>query len=184
MITASGWLSRQKADVRIGPYNQEPIAVATAQKAARNTPVEPPICSYSSLCGNRRLGQFVEQRLGLFQVGGVEAFGEPAEDWGEQGDCLLPPALLSPQAGEAHSTAQFPGLRVLPACDVDTLLDGRLGLARCPGAGEQCLALEAIKLRFKRRSPRLFNRLQPGGDRCERRFGLADRQLRIGLECQ
>src|SRR5208282_1420847 len=38
----------------------------------------------SPLCGNRRLSQFVEQRLGLFEVGGVEAFGEPAEDRGEQ----------------------------------------------------------------------------------------------------
>src|ERR1700720_1868248 len=35
--------------------------------------------------GNRRLSQFVEQRPGLFEVGGVEAFGEPAEDWGEEG---------------------------------------------------------------------------------------------------
>src|SRR6516164_10662305 len=107
MITASGWLSRQKADDRIGPYNQEPIAVATAQKAARNTPVEPPICSYSSLCGNRRLGQFVEQRLGLFQVGGVEAFGKPGVDRGEQGRRLLRPALLLAQAGEARCGAQF-----------------------------------------------------------------------------
>jgi hypothetical protein len=37
------------------------------------------------LRGNRRLGQFVEQRLGLFEVGGVEAFGEPGEDRGEEG---------------------------------------------------------------------------------------------------
>jgi hypothetical protein len=34
----------------------------------------------SSLCGNGRLGQFVEQRLGHFEVGGIEAFGKPAED--------------------------------------------------------------------------------------------------------
>ena len=60
------------------------------------------ICGYSSLRGNGRLGQFVEQRLGLFEVGGVEAFGEPAEHWGEQGSCLLRPALLPAQAGEAH----------------------------------------------------------------------------------
>ena len=64
------------------------------------------------------------------------------------------------------------------------LLDGRLGLAHRPGAGEQGLALEPIELGFKRRSPRLFDRLQPGGDRRKRRFGLADRQLRIGLQRQ
>src|SRR6516165_6034719 len=64
---------------------------------------------------------------------------------------LLRPSLLSAQAGEAHRTTQFPGLRVLPARGVDALLDGRLGPAHRPGAGEQSLALEAIKLRFKRR---------------------------------
>src|ERR1700730_17603287 len=74
-----------------------------------------PFASGSLLWGNRRLGQFVEQRLGLLQVGGVEAFGEPAEDGGEEGDRLLRPALLPAQAGEAHRGAQFPGLRVLPA---------------------------------------------------------------------
>jgi hypothetical protein len=70
---------------------------------------------------------------------------------------------------------------VLPAGDGD---GGGLGLAHRPGAGEQCLAPEPIKLRFKRRSPHLFDRLQPGGGRRERRFGLAGRQLRIGLQRQ
>src|SRR6202040_432803 len=66
--------------------------------------------SGSPLCGNRRLSQLIEQRLGLFEVGGIEAFGEPAEDWGEQGGRLLRPALLAAQAGEACRAAQFPGL--------------------------------------------------------------------------
>ena len=102
------------------------------------------IGGYLSLRGNGRLGQLVEQRLGLFEVGRVEAFGEPAEDWGEQGDRLLRPGLLSAQAGEAHRAAQFPGLCVLPACDVDAFLDGRFGLAHRPGAGERRLAPEPI----------------------------------------
>jgi hypothetical protein len=59
--------------------------------SARKRPFAPD----SPLCGNRRLSQVVEQRLGLFEVGGVEAFGKPAEDRGEQGDRLLRPALLS-----------------------------------------------------------------------------------------
>jgi hypothetical protein len=76
-------------------------------------------------------------------------------------------------------------LRSLPARDVDALLHGRLGLARRPGAGEQGLAPEPMELGFeRRRSSRLFDRLQPGGDRRERRFGLAARQLRIGLQGQ
>ena len=103
---------------------------------------------------------------------------------GEEGDRLLRPALLPAQAGEAHRSAQFTGLCVLPSRDVDALLNGRLGLAHRPGAGEQGLAPEPIKLGFKRRSAHLFDRLQPGGGRRERRFGLADRQLRIGLQRQ
>jgi hypothetical protein len=114
-----------------------------------------------------------------------DSFGEPAEDRGEEGDRLLRPALLPTQAGEAHRAAQFPGLRVLPARDVDALLQGRLGLAHRLGASEQGLAPEPIELGFKRRrSPHLFDRLQPGGDRCQRRFRFADRQLRIGLQRQ
>src|SRR6476659_3348808 len=61
-----------------------------------------PFASGSPLRGNRRLSQFVEQSLGFFEVGGVEAFGEPGEDRGEQCHRLLRPALLLAQAGEAH----------------------------------------------------------------------------------
>jgi len=120
--------------------------------------------------------EVVEEGSGGLQVGGIEAFGEPGVEWGEQGSRLLRPALLSPQAGEAHGTTQFPGLCVLPARHVDALLHGRLGLAHRPGAGEQGLTLEAMELGFERRSPHLFDRLQPGGGRRKRRFGLVDRQ--------
>ena len=91
---------------------------------------------------------------------------------------------MSAQADEARRGAQFPGLCVLPTGDVDGFLDGRLGLAHRPGAGEQGLAPEPPELRFKRRSSHLFHRLQPGGDRCKRRFGFAVRQLRVGLQRQ
>jgi hypothetical protein len=48
--------------------------------------------------------QFVEQRLGLFEVSGIETFLEPTEDRGEQRDRLLLPALLSAQAGGRGSS--------------------------------------------------------------------------------
>jgi hypothetical protein len=69
------------------------------------------------------------------------AFGEPGVDRGEERDRLLLPALVAAQAGEAHGTAQFPGLRVLPARDGDTFLDGRLGLAHRPASASagRCL---------------------------------------------
>jgi hypothetical protein len=36
--------------------------------------MEPLVWAYSPLCGNRRLCQLVEQRLGLFKVSGIEPF--------------------------------------------------------------------------------------------------------------
>ena len=38
--------------------------------------------------------QFVEQRLGVLQVGGVEAFREPAADFGEHRACFVASAWL------------------------------------------------------------------------------------------
>src|SRR5262245_63075825 len=130
-----------KADVCTSPAPKSPTRRDGAE-SPRNMRVQPLIGAYSPLRGNRRLTQFVEQRLGLFEVGGVQAFGEPGVDRGEQGESLLRPALLPAQTGETHRTAQFPGLRVLSARDLDGLLQGGLGLARRPGASEQGLALE------------------------------------------
>src|ERR1700758_2205866 len=39
--------------------------------------------------------KFVEQPLGILQVGGVEAFGEPGVDFGEHRARLVGPALVS-----------------------------------------------------------------------------------------
>jgi hypothetical protein len=84
-----------------------------------------------------RRSELIEQCLGLFEVGGVKVFGEPGVDRGEQCHRFLLPALLAAQAGEAHRAAQSPGLCVLLARAVDAFLDGRLGLAHRPGAGEK-----------------------------------------------
>ena len=47
--------------------------------------------------------QFGEQRLSLFQIGGVEAFGEPVVDFGEHRARFVAAASIAQQAGEAHS---------------------------------------------------------------------------------
>jgi hypothetical protein len=52
--------------------------------------------------------QFVEQCLGVFQIGGVEAFGEPAIDVGEHCAGFSAATLLLEQPGEAHRRAQLP----------------------------------------------------------------------------
>ena len=82
---ASGWSVGCEADIHTGLLHVGAHRSRDGAESPWIVPVEPLICAYSPLRGNRRLSQFVEQRPGLFEVGGVEAFGEPAEDWGEEG---------------------------------------------------------------------------------------------------
>src|SRR5215475_2867849 len=58
--------------------------------------------SHRTQCVNSCLCQFLQQRLGLLEVGGVKAFGEPAVDWRQQGMRFGAHALLLPEATEAH----------------------------------------------------------------------------------
>ncbi len=74
------------------------------ERLSRNSPEAPVITT---------LRQFVEQRFGILQIGGVEALGEPAVDRGEQRVRLGGLALVAPQPGEAGGGAQFPRLRLL-----------------------------------------------------------------------
>ncbi len=57
--------------------------------------------------GPRLAAQLVEQCLGLSQIGGVEALGEPAVNFDEHRACLVAFALLFEQPGETHRRAQF-----------------------------------------------------------------------------
>jgi len=57
--------------------------------------------------------QLVEQRLSLFQIERVDAFGEPAVDRGEKIAGRIPLALIAPQPRHTHRRAQLPGLCLL-----------------------------------------------------------------------
>ena len=70
-----------------------------------------------------QVGQLVEQRLSLFQIERVEAFGEPAVDRSEQIAGLLPLALIAPEPRHAHCRAQFPGLCLLLTRDSERTLE-------------------------------------------------------------
>ena len=65
----------------------EPDAICTL---SRDSPV---MRISAAIAGSR---QFVEQRLCLFQIGGVEALGEPAVNRREQIARFGPPALFAP----------------------------------------------------------------------------------------
>ena len=51
--------------------------------------------------------QLIEQRLRLLQVGGVESFGKPATDWGDEVAGFGAPTLLASQPAEVADGAQL-----------------------------------------------------------------------------
>src|SRR5262245_9970516 len=79
--------------------------------------------------------QLCQQRLGLLEVRGVKALGEPAVDRREQrtGFGLL--ALLLPEAAEAHRRPQLQRFRLLLAGHGYGLLEARCRLSRMRVAG-------------------------------------------------
>jgi hypothetical protein len=62
----------------------------------------------SARWSDAQLLQLVEQPLGVHQIPGPEALGEPAGERGEQVPGFGALALLCPQPGEAARRAQFP----------------------------------------------------------------------------
>ena len=60
--------------------------------------------------------------LCFFQIGGVEALGEPTVDGGEQIMSLGPPTLLAPQPSEARRRAQLIGRGALLPRDRQCLI--------------------------------------------------------------
>jgi hypothetical protein len=62
--------------------------------------------------------QRIEQRLGVLQVGGVEALGEPTVERGQQLVCLGTPVLPLPQPTQAHRRPQLERFGLLLASDV------------------------------------------------------------------
>jgi hypothetical protein len=86
--------SRPSRDIRAAPADGR-----TGQKAVVRA--RPPAMLTT---GSR---QFVEQLLCVFQVGGVEALGEPAVDRREQVAGFGAPALFAPEASEIAGSAQF-----------------------------------------------------------------------------
>ena len=84
--------------------------------------------------------QLIEQRLGVLEVGGVEAFGEPAVDRREQVAGLGALALIAPQASEAGRGAQLQGFRLLAAGGVDRPLEPGCCFGTLAGLGQDYAA--------------------------------------------
>jgi hypothetical protein len=95
--------------------------------------------------------QLVEQRLCIFQIGGVEAFGEPAVDFGEHRARLITPVLFREQASESRCRAQLPQFSALALRNPDDLAETVFGF-RCTGCAlqQQQLSLDAIQSRLEK----------------------------------
>jgi hypothetical protein len=65
------------------------------------------------------LRQCVQQRLGVLEVGGVEALGEPAVDRCQQLVGFRALVLALPQARQAHGGAEFERLCLLLTSHVE-----------------------------------------------------------------
>ena len=72
---------------------------------------------------HERVSQFREQVLGVLEIRGIEALGEPPVDWGEQIVGLGAPTLIAPQPGKAGRGAQLQRLRILALGGVDRPLE-------------------------------------------------------------
>src|SRR5215831_20303646 len=68
------------------------------------------------------LRQRVQQRLGLLEVGGVKAFGEPAVDLHQELAGLSALAQVLPEPTQAHCRPQFQRLRLLVMSDIEGLM--------------------------------------------------------------
>src|SRR6266508_2647021 len=91
--------------------------------------------------------QGFQQGLGLLEVGGVKALGEPAVDLGQELMGIGALALLLPQASEARGGAQLPGFGLLATGNGEGLLEAGFRLGRIWDIlAQQQLALEPICL--------------------------------------
>src|SRR5215470_11128936 len=67
------------------------------------------------------LRQRRQQRLGLLEIGGIKALGEPAVDRQQQRVGFSALAMLLPQARQAHGRTQLPGLGLLATGNIEGL---------------------------------------------------------------
>src|SRR5216683_2628744 len=74
--------------------------------------------------------QLVEQCLGVLEVGGVEAFGEPAVDFGEHRSRFIAAALAVEQARETHRCTQLQRFRALALSNLNSGAEAVLGFQK------------------------------------------------------
>jgi len=103
--------------------------------------------------------QFVAQRLGLFQIWRVKAFGEPGVDGCQEVAGFGAAALVAAERGEAHGGAQFPELGPLLRGNAQGFTVQPLGGLGMPLPKQQ-LAIVPVQLPVHPARPCSFDDLQ------------------------
>src|SRR5215469_7276871 len=70
------------------------------------------------------IAQLIEQRLGLFQVGGIEAFREPVVDFAEHQASLVATVLFGEKSCQISCCAQLKRLSLLAMSNPNRLSKG------------------------------------------------------------
>jgi hypothetical protein len=133
---------------------------------------------------SRPSAQLVEQHLGVLEIGGVEALGEPAIDGGEQLVSLAAFTLVGPQAGEAGRRAQLERLGALSLRDLPCQMEARLGVgATVRRLNQQKLAPEPVKLGLPSPLAARVGERECLGDGALPCFGPTDPAADVGQKC-
>ena len=113
----------------IGPLEATHLRPSCPRQRLVGSPRKQSFASDFCSCWWTGSRQFGEERLGVFQIGGVEALGKPAIERGEQRVRFAAAALFTPQPGEAGGCAQFQRFRLLGLGDADRIAAAmRVGL--------------------------------------------------------
>src|SRR5271165_593320 len=138
-------------------------------KAIRDAGLEPTASIRSRPNRTRSWREFVRQLLGLLQIDSIEAFGEPAIDRREKVVGLSRLALSTPEPRNVRRRPELPGLRILPASNLERAGKESFRFRLPRGRKERDLSADSVRFGLM---PPLVRRVL-----CGRRLGKAGPRL-------
>src|SRR5208337_3093072 len=125
--------------------------------------------------------QFLQQRPGVFEIGGVEALGEPVVDVGEHRARIVAAVGTHQHSRERGGRAQFERFRPLLSGLLDRVLDRRSRQSRIGRTlTQEQLAAKTINFRFPETFAAATDEVQGVADRLQTMFDASGSQARLG----